>query len=145
MERAGFGIRLVALLIDALILGIISYVLDSLLGLVVNTDPVNPITGELSYGPGYWLSLLVSLLLAFIYSVWIPLRTNGQTPGKKLLKIRIAKINGEPLSVGALLLREFIGKTVSTIILFIGYLMAFGKEKRALHDYMAGTVVVRDQ
>jgi len=39
--------------------------------------------------------------------------------------------------------REFIGKPLSMFTLYIGYMMAFGAKKRALHDLLGGSQVLR--
>lgn len=144
MERAGFGIRLVAFLIDGIIFGVIFWVVDWVLGTAFNVrESVDPATGLPVMGPGMWIGMLVSIVLAIVYYIIIPLRTNGQTFGKKFTRIRIAKADGSPLTAWTLFLREFIGKFLSSITLLIGYLIALGKQKRALHDYVAGTLVIR--
>lgn len=52
-------------------------------------------------------------------------------------------VNGESLELGPAVLR-YLGYFASTLLLGIGYLMvAFTPQKRGLHDYIAGTVVVR--
>lgn len=142
MERAGFIIRLGAFLLDGIVFGIASWVVSFVTRLIFNMpEPIDPVTGAVT--TGIWLGYVISFGLAFLYYVWIPKRTNGQTLGKKLTGIRIAKVNEDPLTIWTLFLREFIGKFISSVILFIGYLMALGKQKRALHDYIAGTIVVK--
>lgn len=131
-------------MIDNIIFGVIHYPVSFILGLVFKTSQaVNPETGLPQFGPGTWISLGLSLIISVIYYIYVPLRTNGQTLGKKLTGIRIRKADESPLTAGTLFLREFIGKFISTILLLIGYLMALGQQKRALHDYLAGTVVVK--
>lgn len=144
MERAGFGIRLVAYIADIIIFSIIAWAI-SFIYLMIFPEPIDPLTGEPTFGTSMWGSFLLSFILGFIYFVWIPKRMNGQTFGKKLAHIKIVKANGEPLTLWTLFLREFIGKFLSTIILFIGYLMILGKNKRGLHDYIAGTLVLREE
>lgn len=74
---------------------------------------------------------------------------DGQTIGKKILKIKIVNLEGEVPSKKSLLMRygvyfllqntPFIGKFLNLLnILFI-----FGKEKRCGHDYIAKTVVIK--
>ncbi|MFB3053302.1 MAG: RDD family protein, partial [Dehalococcoidia bacterium] len=65
------------------------------------------------------------------------------THGKMAVGIKITTVDGADIDFGRALLR-YIGYLASTIILFIGYLMiAFTREKRGLHDYIAGTVVIK--
>lgn len=67
----------------------------------------------------------------------------GATPGKMALSMEIVMADGRPLTTSAAVLR-YIGYIVNVATLGIGYLMiAFTPQKRGLHDYIAGTVVVR--
>ena len=68
---------------------------------------------------------------------------NGASLGKMIVGIKVQSADGQKLSPGQVVLRETIGKIISGIIIYIGYIMAgFTKNKRALHDMMAKTVVV---
>ena len=123
-EYAGFWMRLVSAIIDGIILNIAGYIL----GLVAG---------------GMALGLLFGLLLGVAYSVGFWVASNGQTPGKMALGIRVATENGAPIDLGRGLLR-YLGYWVSAFILLIGFIMiAFTPKKRGLHDYIAGTVVVK--
>ncbi|MFT4414233.1 RDD family protein [Fredinandcohnia humi] len=128
-NRAGFWIRFIALLIDSIILGIVEWIISALLGAI--TDP-----------EGILISI-INLIIGILYFVVFQTKYNGQTLGKKITGIRVINVDGGNVSIGKMALREIIGKTISAIILLIGYLMAAGKAKRALHDYLAKTVVVR--
>jgi uncharacterized RDD family membrane protein YckC len=64
------------------------------------------------------------------------------TIGKKLLGLKVTDLNGERISFGKATGRYF-AKIISGIILLIGYIMAaFTDKKQALHDMIAGTLVV---
>ncbi|MCI5773169.1 MAG: RDD family protein [Erysipelotrichaceae bacterium] len=52
---------------------------------------------------------LISLMVALIYYVYIPYKTDGQTLGKKIMKLRIVAINGERLSFKGIMLRQLLG------------------------------------
>ncbi len=57
--------------------------------------------------------------------------------------VKITTVDGEPIDFGRALLR-YIGYLASGLTLGIGFLIiAFNREKRGLHDYIAGTVVVK--
>ena len=119
---AGFWIRFVAWLIDAIILTIPNIII----GLVVES-------------PG---SILLQFAIGIVYTIgfWT---AEGATPGKMAMGLRITTVQGEPVDFGKAVLR-YIGYFVSGITLGIGYLMiAFTREKRGLHDYIAGTMVVK--
>jgi len=72
----------------------------------------------------------------------------GQTPGKMILGITVANMNGEKASIDKLLLRAFIKITGSFVgiigfIIFIGCFFVLGKKKQALHDIICKTAVYR--
>ena len=66
----------------------------------------------------------------------------GQTPGMRLLRLRLRARNGAPPSLGRAILRVF-GTAIAIIPLFAGYLpVLFDDRRRGLPDLLAGTVVV---
>jgi uncharacterized RDD family membrane protein YckC len=67
----------------------------------------------------------------------------GATPGKMIMKVRVVTPEGGPIGYGRSTGRYF-AKLLSGIILYIGYLMAFwDDEKRALHDRICQTRVIK--
>lgn len=123
-DLADVGTRLIALIIDAIILGVIGFVV----GLVVGSSNTGGFVGFL-IGVGYqWYFLTTQ---------------NGQTPGKKLMNIRVIKVNGEPLT-GVDVLVRYIGYFINTAILLLGWIWAlFDADNQGWHDKLAGTYVVR--
>jgi uncharacterized RDD family membrane protein YckC len=75
---------------------------------------------------------------------WYFLTTyNGQTPGKMLMGIRVVKTDGSSLTGNDALLR-YLGYYLNTVLLFIGWFMAFwDKDHQGLHDRLANTYVVK--
>ncbi len=119
---AGFWIRFASGIIDFIILFVVGIVLALALGGTSGT--VLQLAVGLVYTIGFWIG-------------------QGATPGKMAVGIKITTVDGDPIDIGRALLR-YIGYFVSTITLGIGYLMiAFTREKRGLHDYIAGTVVIK--
>ncbi len=119
---AGFWIRFTAYIIDAIILLIVGVVLAIAAG--GTTGAVLQFVVGILYTVGFWTA-------------------QGATPGKMAVGIEITTVDGEPIDFGPALLR-YIGYLASAIILLIGFLMiAFTREKRGLHDYIAGTVVIK--
>ncbi len=119
---AGFWIRFAAYIIDAIILFIVGVVLAIAAG--GTTGAVLQIVVGIVYTVGFWTA-------------------QGATPGKMAVGIEITTVDGEPIDFGRALLR-YIGYLASAIILLIGFLMiAFTRQKRGLHDYIAGTVVIK--
>jgi len=83
---------------------------------------------------------------AVYFSVVIyPLLRWQVTAGKKILGIKLADSTGALLTLWQILGREVIGKTISAALLGIGYLMILGPKKKALHDIMFNTQVVREE
>ena len=118
---AGFWIRFVAIIIDSIIVG----------GVIFALAMVSP---SLS---------LVGYLLAIVYWVYFPSSDMMGTPGKSLLGLKITDNDGNQISVGTAVMREILGKFVSAIVLYIGFLIVgFSDKKRGLHDMIAGTLVV---
>ena len=69
----------------------------------------------------------------------------GQTPGMRLMRLRVRRLEGGGLSTGRAILRA-IGLALAIIPLFVGFLPAlFDARRRALPDFLAGTVVVYDE
>lgn len=90
------------------------------------------------------LVLWVFQLAVFVYYLCIYQHKNGQTIGRKTMHIKtVLMLDGSTPSAGKFLLREIIFKMLSSILM-IGYLMAiFDAKKQALHDKLAGTVVIK--
>ncbi len=99
-----------------------------------------------STNPLYTLLSVIGALISVFYSIYF-IGKKGATPGKKLMKIKV--INKETREVPGMLkafLREIVGKFVSSVFFFLGYLWAvWDKEKQAWHDKIAGTIVIDDR
>ena len=68
----------------------------------------------------------------------------GQTPGMRLMRLRARRADGSGISAGRAIVRA-VGLALAIIPLFAGFLPAlFDERRRALPDYLAGTVVVYD-
>ena len=81
-----------------------------------------------------WLLLSGSYFVLF----W---STAGQTPGMRLMHVRVLDRHGDPPGLGRSLVR-FVGLLLAIVPLFAGFLpVLFDERRRGLHDYLAGTVV----
>jgi uncharacterized RDD family membrane protein YckC len=149
---AGFFERVLASLVDALIVlplfALLAWAGSAVTG--VGIPPARELTLDLivglvieKNGPViFWGVMLV--ILAFLYC-FIFLATRGQTPGKRLLRVRVVSWYGEPPSLPRALVRT-LGYLLSAGILWLGFFwIGFDREKRGLHDWIAGTYVVRSQ
>ena len=69
----------------------------------------------------------------------------GQTPGKMLFRLKVVRVDGQEMTYGRALLRSLCW-IVSLLLFSIGFLMiACTRQKRGLHDMLAGTSVIRLQ
>jgi uncharacterized RDD family membrane protein YckC len=117
----GFRIRVAASIIDDLIVGVPLYLLVRSLG---------PI--------GY-----VGLLGALLYYPLMESSGAQATVGKIVFGMIVTDTSFRRISFWRALGRHF-AKGLSGLILYLGYVMvAFTPQKRGLHDYIAGTVVLR--
>jgi uncharacterized RDD family membrane protein YckC len=135
---AGFWLRLGALIIDAVILGIVNFVLTLLLGGGMMGDPANP-----QAGPAFGAANGIGFLINIAYFTLLEGGSRQATLGKSLLGLKVTDMDGNPIGYGKALLRN-IAKIVSSLILGIGYIMAaFTSRKQALHDMIASCLVVK--
>jgi uncharacterized RDD family membrane protein YckC len=121
--RANFGQRLVAYIIDVILLAIpyaIGYAIF---------DPT--------------IAYLLSLVIGIGYFGYFEGSASGQTVGKKVMKIRVIDFNsGAPIGFGRALIR-YVARIVSSIPCALGYFwMLWDKEKQTWHDKLATTAVV---
>ncbi|MFO7981965.1 MAG: RDD family protein [Desulfuromonadales bacterium] len=165
IPKAGFWIRFVAIFIDGIIFSIllmgVSMVVMALMGQSfmefmmvtgsgqIGETQIQTMAARMSTDISMTLLTLngLYLLLAILYFV-VPTGRSGQTLGKRVCGIRVIRSEGERGSIGfwRALLREIIGKWLSTLFFCIGYLMAaFHRQKRALHDLVAGTYVIKSR
>jgi uncharacterized RDD family membrane protein YckC len=85
---------------------------------------------------GAWAAAVTLYFVSF----WT---TVGQTPGMRLMEVRVTTADGRPPGVGRSLVRV-IGLALAIIPLFAGFLpVLVDDRRRGLHDFLAGTVVVR--
>lgn len=134
---AGFWRRLGAILVDGLILLSVSFIMSVFFGGVSTTS------SSVGYGLTGIPALIFNGLVIFYYVFFVG--KFGQTLGKMALKIKIVKIgtNEAPGYLKAFL-REFVGRLLSFLVLFIGYFwMLWDPQKQTWHDKIAGTVVVK--
>jgi len=133
---AGFWRRTAAWVIDSLVLGIISVVLITLLVLLMSASgPQKALASAASLYASTWL-------VAWLYYALMHSSSWQATPGKRAVGIKVTSLEGE--RIGFLhATGRYVATLVSTVMLGVGYLMAaFTARKQALHDMIAGTLVV---
>ncbi len=130
MEKVGFFPRLVAYIIDVIILGVIYFVLGLVFGLLLGADT------------GSSVGSLVGAIVGIVYIIYF-WTSSGQTPGKKMMGLKVVTTDGGKLSTGGAIIR-LVGYAISGAILYLGFIwILFDKDKQGWHDKIAKTYVVK--
>jgi uncharacterized RDD family membrane protein YckC len=89
-------------------------------------------------------NIVILPLLKFIYH--LILESNSQaTLGKRMLNIKVTDLNGLKPAFSQIFIRN-LSKTISTLLLFTGYLYSFlNKKHQCLHDKIANTLVIKER
>lgn len=134
--RAPFFLRCGAIAFDYLLI-IVFPVLGLLLGRFLGNDGARLLSSEINN-----IAWLVAIFVGLSNTILLPLIA-GQSLGKMFAGIRIVTINGEEASLGSILLRQTVGYALTFVSGGLGlFFSVFSSKGRALHDYIAGTVVV---
>jgi uncharacterized RDD family membrane protein YckC len=136
---AGIVTRGIALAIDAAVLTIGFAVVSGVVGLIlslftaVEVSSVGAVLGTV----GAW-TLVVCGYFALFWTV------AGQTPGMRLMRVRVRDPRGDSPHLARSSLRV-LGMLLGALLLFAGYLLVLvDARRRALHDVIAGTTVQFD-
>jgi len=123
-KQAGFGVRLSAMLIDCILIGIA----NSMLGKVMP----------------FLRKPLFNSLTSGLYSILLWVNWNGQTVGKRVMGIKVVKENGKALDYREAVLR-YLGYIISAIPLGLGFFwVLIDEKKQGWHDKLAKTKVVKE-
>jgi len=119
---AGFWVRFVAMIVDAVILAV---------------------AGGLISAAAFGAGLALSLFLPWLYEAFMLSSEWQATVGKRAMSIMVTGVDGSRISFARATGRHF-AKYISAFILCIGFIIAaFTAKKQALHDMIAETVVVK--
>jgi uncharacterized RDD family membrane protein YckC len=129
-DKAGVGSRILGFLVDILIITAYSYATSLLL------DTIGTIDSK-------WVNLLF-YFPAFFYNLYMEILNDGQSIGKKVLGIRVVRLDGSPPTIGGYILRWIIwpidvALSGAVAIICIG----MTKNGQRLGDLAAGTTVVK--
>lgn len=132
---AGFWRRFGAYFIDSIIMGLVGVVLGIVLGAAASD--------QTRANMSFIIIQLASIAISIAYYAGMESSGSQATLGKQALGIKVTDLNGRRITFGRAVGR-FFGKILSALILMIGFIMAaFTERKQALHDMIAGTLVVR--
>ena len=130
MEYAGFWRRFAAYIIDNILISVVFWLVVLVLGAIAGDGGM---IGAYTLGAIVWLG----------YYAAMESSTSQATVGKMALGIQVTDLEGNRISFGKALGRN-LAKILSALIFYIGFIMAaFTAKKQALHDMIAGTLVVK--
>ena len=133
---AGFWIRFVAWVIDFFILLVAGVVAQLPFVRMLQSRRIEDTL--MAMGAVYLIDMAIGATYEGVF-----VSRFGATPGKMALDLKVVRPDGGPVSLGRAAGRYF-AKMVSAIVLMIGYIMVgFDSEKRALHDMLCDTRVVK--
>jgi uncharacterized RDD family membrane protein YckC len=144
LPLAGGASRVLARLVDALLLLVGQVLIGALLALAaagavgaIGTDAVGWIVGG-----GLVLWFFLQWFLSAAFELW----TRGQTPGKRLLGLRVVRDDGGTLTLAPALLRNLLRlETLPGGLMIDIVVMGLRTDGKRLGDLVAGTVVVEER
>jgi uncharacterized RDD family membrane protein YckC len=136
LNTASLGDRILAYLIDSLIiLGYFALVFT----VGVSFEGIQNVNNI-----GIGVVILVLVLPSFLYHLLCEIFFNGQSLGKRQIKIRVVRLDGDQPGIGAYLLRWLLRPIDLWFYGIVGVLMiALGGKGQRLGDFAAGTTVIK--
>jgi uncharacterized RDD family membrane protein YckC len=149
-ELAGLGSRFLALVVDqaiqivvlvAVFIGLVAWAARGFFRQSFSA-------GNTKLAESIAIAVVVAIAFAVLFGYFIVFEAvwNGQTPGKKLLGIRVVRDGGYPIDFGASLIRNLIrvGEQLIGYYAIAAISALISPENKRLGDFAAGTIVVRD-
>ncbi len=153
VKYAGFWLRFIAYLIDDIILGAIGFVISlPFIGTIIFSgiaiSELDEGDGSKLFGVagiiGTVLLLIITITaVGWLYFALMESSKQQATLGKMALGLKVTDMEGKKISFTRATGRYF-GKIISNMIFMIGYILAgLTEKKQALHDMIAGCLVIR--
>ena len=145
---AGFWIRFVAAMIDGLILiAAISVIVGIVITFLALSGNWVDADGTVATILSIIVAVVAIIVIGWLYEALMTSSARGATLGKQAVGVRIVRADGAQLSFGRATARHFLKAMITPMVPFaIGYLLAaFTARKRALHDFMADTFVIKSR
>jgi uncharacterized RDD family membrane protein YckC len=139
----GFWIRVVAAIIDAIILRVVVAPIGMIFGGLGMAGRMTgmPHRGLAMLGGG--VTFIALIFGSWLYEAFMESSSYQGTLGKMIFGMKVTDLNGNRISFERATGRHF-AKWLSAMILGIGYIMVgFTDRKQGLHDLLAGTLVLR--
>jgi len=150
-ELGGLGSRALAAVLDDLLVVLLNAVVMLILALLEDAmSLISRIVG--SIGEGWALAALgfFAFFSWFGYYILFEIWWNGQTPAKRAFGLRVIKLDGTPVTPGAILIRELVRLVDAFPICVFGYNVAglvafFNPYGQRVGDMLAGTLVIKER
>jgi len=153
VEYAGFWIRFLAFIVDNVLIGLVLFgvliplfFLTGFGGLLSHIHPEEDLNdaGVFVIVAFFFLAATATVVVTWLYHAWMESSEWQATVGKRMLGLVVTDMAGQRVSFGRASGRHF-GKIITNMVpLLIGYIMAaFTERRQALHDMMAGCLVLR--
>jgi uncharacterized RDD family membrane protein YckC len=149
-ELAGLGSRFLALIVDQAIQVIVLVAIFAGITLAASRIPGHAAkaagSDQFSQSLGIALIVTIAFIVLFGYFIIFEALWNGQTPGKRLVGLRVVRDGGYPIDFGASLIRNLIrvGEQLVFYYLVSAISALISRENKRIGDIAAGTIVVRD-
>ncbi len=143
-DVAGIGSRFLAAIVDTLLIVLVQILILVVFAIVIaQVDaPGSPVTSILT-----GIGLVLSFIFLWGFYIFFELFWNGQSPGKRLVGVRVVREGGRPIT--------FVASAIRNLVRFIDFLPAFyglgvvvmfiDKRARRLGDLAGGTLVVKER
>lgn len=131
---AGFWIRLVAYIVDSMVVTSVAAIIN---GLIFSNFLIELPFGLTVYKLLFWICLVV-------YFSTMTYLNEGQTLGKMIMGIRVISLTSEKLSLSQVITREVCGRYIQEKIKILYIIIGFTENKQSMVDMLADTVVIKD-
>jgi uncharacterized RDD family membrane protein YckC len=140
---AGFWLRAVAYLIDTILISLVFGLIASFYPSTFIKFPDAPSTSLTSLPQLTPIAFAITITATWFYYTMFEASIWQATPGKRVLRLYVADLNGQRVTFGRAGARN-LAKMISSLTFLVGYLVAgFTEKKQALHDILASCLVLR--
>ena len=141
LDLAGWGERIIAYIIDAVIVGIVAGLIKAMI--IIPSFFWAGMMGypQMRWMP--WMDLGPDNLLFFIYFLWMDL-SYGQSVGKMVMKIRVTNLDGGRMNLTQAAIEVFGKAFLLPLDVIVGWLF-LGEKSQRLFTFLAQTIVVKDR
>ncbi len=144
---AGIGSRFLGALVDSVLIVLLQVITFSLVFTLLAALDLYSLDDETALAWGAAIIGLISFVFLWGYYIFFELLWNGQSPGKRLANLRVMRMDGMPVTMSEILVRNLV-RVVDFLPFFYGIgvvTMFINRQSRRLGDLAAGTLVVHEE